>query len=171
MRIPLAALLVAALAAPLPAQAPSRTVSFRSATGAAGTATLTAAPKGLLIHVEAEGLSPGWHAIHVHAVGDCSDAGFKKAGGHVHGDGAAVHGLLNPAATDRGDLPNIYADADGHARAELFTPMLALADGQGDRLNILDADGAALVIHANKDDYTSQPIGGAGDRVACAVVK
>jgi Cu-Zn family superoxide dismutase len=35
----------------------------------------------------------------------------------------------------------------------------------------MDADGAALVIHANPDDYRSQPIGGAGDRVACAVIR
>jgi Cu-Zn family superoxide dismutase len=53
--------------------------------------------------------------------------------------------------------------------AEVFTPFVTLAGG-GDKPALLDADGSAVVIHARADDYTSQPIGGAGDRVACAVI-
>ena len=53
--------------------------------------------------------------------------------------------------------------------AEVFTPFVSLAAG-GDKPGLLDADGSALVIHARADDYASQPIGGAGDRVACAVI-
>lgn len=165
----LAAILLAGAAF---AQAPlTRTTTIKDAKGAdIGTIKLTDAPKGVLLHVEASGLTPGWHGIHFHEKGDCSDAGFKLSGGHVHTMTPSVHGLLNPQATDQGDLTNIYAGADGKATAEIFSPLVALHAGT-DRANLLDADGSAIVIHASPDDYTTQPIGGAGARVACAVVK
>jgi len=148
------------IAAPLLAQN-AVTGTFK---GAEGTVTLTPAPKGVLVHIEASGLKPGWHGLHFHDKGDCSDAAFKSAGAHVHGAAQAVHGLLNPAANESGDLPNLYAAADGTAKAEFFTSLLTLPA-------LKDADGSAVVIHANADDYSTQPIGGAGDRVACAVIR
>jgi Cu-Zn family superoxide dismutase len=78
--------------------------------------------------------------------------------------------LLNPDANDSGDLPNIYANADGSATVELYSTLVSL-NGGGDRPALLDSDGSALVIHAQPDDYKSQPIGGAGDRVACAEIR
>jgi Cu-Zn family superoxide dismutase len=170
----LAALLLAgAVTAQTPPSASplSRTTTLKDAKGAEiGTVTLTDAPKGVLLHIEASGLTPGWHGIHFHEKGDCSDAGFKLSGGHVHTMTPSVHGLLNPQASDQGDLTNIHAGADGKAIAEIFSPLVALHAGT-DRANLLDADGSAIVIHASPDDYTTQPIGGAGARVACAVVK
>jgi Cu-Zn family superoxide dismutase len=129
-----------------------------------GMVTLTEAPKGVLLRVEARGLSPGWHGMHFHEKGDCSKADFTSAGGHTHGAADRVHGLLNPAGNENGDLPNIRADANGVATAEVFTSLTTLA-------TLRDADGSAVVIHANPDDYMAQPIGGAGARVACAVIK
>lgn len=160
LRLPFLFAIAGLTTAPAMADAPV-TASFK---GIGGSVTLTPAPKGVLLKVEATGLTPGWHAIHLHEKGDCSDAAFKLAGAHTHGTAPVVHGLLNPAATDTGDLPNIYAAADGTARAQLFTTMASMAGLQ-------DADGSAVVIHAMPDDYTSQPIGGAGDRVGCAVIK
>jgi Cu-Zn family superoxide dismutase len=151
---------VGLIAAPVLAQTPV-TASFK---GIGGSVTLAPAPKGVLVHIEATGLTPGWHAVHFHEKGDCSDAAFKMAGGHVHGAAPLVHGLLNPASTDSGDLPNLYAAPDGSAKAEFFTAAVTMATLQ-------DADGAAIVIHAKPDDYSSQPIGGAGDRVGCAVIR
>jgi Cu/Zn superoxide dismutase len=43
-----------------------------------------------------------------------------------------------------------------------------LRNGPGQQ--ILDGDGAALVIHAKADDYKTQPSGDSGDRIACAVL-
>jgi Cu-Zn family superoxide dismutase len=165
----LAALLIAGAAV---AQAPlTKTAIVKDAKGATiGTATLTDAPTGVLLHIEASGLTPGWHGIHFHEKGDCSDAGFKLSGGHVHTMTPSVHGLLNPAASDQGDLTNVHAGADGKVMAEIFSPLVALHAGTT-RANLLDADGSAIVIHAAADDYTTQPIGGAGARVACAVVR
>lgn len=135
-----------------------------------GKATLTQGATGLLIKVEATGLTPGWHGIHIHATGQC-EAPFTSAGAHInHGDPKKPHGLLNAEGPDDGDLPNVFADAAGGVNAEVFTSHARLSqDGPGQWL--LDDDGSALVIHANADDHNSQPIGGAGDRVACAVIK
>ena len=138
--------------------------------GTIGRVTLTDAPQGVLLRVEASGLTPGWHAVHFHEKADCSDAAFKSAGGHVHMASPSSHGLLNPAANDLGDLPNVYAGADGSAHAEIFSSLVALRPGTP-RANLLDADGSAVVLHAAPDDYVSQPIGGAGARVACASIK
>lgn len=134
-----------------------------------GKATLTQGATGLLIKVEVTGLTPGWHGIHIHATGQCA-APFTSAGAHInHTDPKTPHGLLNAQGPDDGDLPNLYAAADGSAYGEFFTTKARISqDGPGQWL--WDADGSALVIHANPDDHNSQPIGGAGDRVACAVL-
>ncbi|WP_339915016.1 superoxide dismutase family protein [uncultured Brevundimonas sp.] len=144
--------------------------TLRNAAGEAiGRAALTQGPTGLLIRIEASGLTPGWHGVHIHATGRC-DAPFTSAGGHInHAAPAAPHGLLNPDGPDDGDLPNIHADADGRVNAEVFTSRARIAaTGPGQWL--WDADGSALVIHAGSDDHRSQPIGGAGGRVACGVM-
>lgn len=143
----------------------TRTVTVSGKDGArAGSATLTAAPKGVIIRLELSGVTPGWHGAHLHEKGDCSAADFTSAGTHVHGPAPVTHGLLNAGATDMGDLPNVFAGADGKVSAELYTTSVTLAA-------LLDADGSSVVIHASPDDHKSQPIGGAGARVACAVIK
>ena len=159
-RLPFLFAITGLMAVPAMADGPV-TASFK---GVGGSVTAMPAPKGVLLKIDAKGLTPGWHAVHLHEKGDCSDAAFKMAGGHTHGMAPSVHGLLNPAATDTGDLTNIYAAADGTAKAELFTTMVTMAGLQ-------DADGSAVVIHAKPDDYSTQPIGGAGDRVGCAVIR
>ncbi|MBX3445824.1 MAG: superoxide dismutase family protein [Parvibaculaceae bacterium] len=161
--------------ASLPAMAEAQAMAagtFRTADrDEAGTADLTEGPGGVLLRIEVEGLEPGWHGIHFHAVGDCSDEGFKKSGAHTHHEAEKPpHGLLNPEGPDDGDLPNIYADENGVAKAELYSPFVTLTGAEG-RANLLDEDGAAIVIHEGQDDHMSQPIGGAGDRVACAVIE
>lgn len=160
----IAAIALPALAAPAPL-----TVQLKGPTGAdMGTATLTEAPGGVILRVEAKGLTPGWHGLHFHEKADCSSADFKSAGGHTRHHATAVHGLLNPAASETGDLPNLFAGADGAAAAEVFSPLVSLT--AAGRQALLDEDGSALVIHASPDDHLSQPIGGAGARVACAVI-
>lgn len=123
-------------------------------------------PTVLRITVVAGKVTPGWHGVHLHSVGDCSDHDkFQASKGHVN-HGGRKHGLLNAEGPDEGDLPNVFAAADGSVNAEVSTPTpLSGANG------LRDADGSAFVMHANEDDHNAQPIGGAGARVACAVVK
>ncbi|MBI2253484.1 MAG: superoxide dismutase family protein [Proteobacteria bacterium] len=137
---------------------------------AAGSVKVTEAPNGVLIHIEAQGLPAGWHGAHLHEKGDCSDAKFANAGGHVHRGDKVVHGLLNPDANDAGDLPNVFVTSDGSLNVELYSTLSSLKGGHH-RAKLADADGFAIVIHASPDDYTSQPIGGAGARIACAAFK
>ena len=118
------------------------------------------------VMIQPGGLPPGWHGIHFHAVGDCSDtAKFEKSKAHVNHD-QSKHGLLNPEGPDEGDLPNVFANADGSVNAEVSSETPLTGEGA-----LKDGDGSALIIHANEDDHTTQPIGGAGARIACAVIK
>ncbi len=164
LRTMILALTLAAAPAAL-AQPASVTAELKNSTGqTVGSVTATAAPKGILLRLEAKGLSPGWHGVHLHAKGDCSKSDFTSAGPHVHGGGAAVHGLLNPKANEMGDLPNMHAGQDGAGAAEMYSGLVTLAQ-------LKDADGSAVIIHASPDDHSTQPIGGAGARVACAVLR
>lgn len=142
---------------------------------AVGQATFTEAPTGVLIRMEflERRLPPGWHGLHMHATGDCSDfaAGFQAAGSHITLNHHVDHGLLNRRGPEAGDLPNIFAAPSGIYGAEVFSPYLTLHNARiGNRLPLLDADGAALMIHANADDQNTQPIGNAGPRLACAAL-
>jgi Cu-Zn family superoxide dismutase len=162
-----------------PAAEVHATADLRDASGApVGRAYLTRSANGVLIRLSGDGsgarLKPGWHGMHLHAVGRCDGPGFQSAAGHVnHGGGApGRHGLLNPAGPEAGDLPNLFVNAAGAFQAEVFTA-LARLDAQAGPTNVpalLDADGSALLIHAVADDQRTQPIGGSGDRVACGVI-
>ncbi len=136
---------------------------------AVGLAELTQGPRGTVIRLELEGLEPGPKAIHIHGTGTCADHdhGFQDSGGHLNPQGAE-HGLLNPQGPGAGDLPNFYVHEDGRAWAEFYTTAVSLDGAFGASLS--GEDGTALVIHENPDDHTSQPIGGAGSRVACGVI-
>ncbi|WP_034579793.1 superoxide dismutase family protein [Carnimonas nigrificans] len=136
-----------------------------------GQVTVSEIPSGVILRVEAKNLTPGWHGMHFHEQAECKGPDFTSSGSHVHNADKVVHGVRNAEANDNGDLPNLYVNKDGSATVELFSPLVSLTPGDsGDtsRPALLDSDGSALVIHAQPDDYQSQPIGGSGDRVACA---
>lgn len=142
-----------------------------------GEATFREGPWTTVIRLEfsAGALPAGWHGVHLHQAGDCADfvAGFVASGAHVgKGHMNAQHGLLNPGGPEAGDLPNIFAPASGAFGAELSSSHVTLAAvAQGHRAPLLGEKGSALIIHANADDHTSQPIGNAGGRIACAAIK
>ena len=135
-----------------------------------GKAVFEQTPTGVLIFVEARDLPPGPHGIHLHAVGSCTPD-FDAAGGHINPDKAA-HGLRHPDGPDNGDLPNLYVAADGTVQAEFFTTRVSIRDrARRHPPALLDENGSAIVIHAMEDDHRSQPIGGAGGRIGCGVIK
>lgn len=187
----IAALLFAALASAC-ASAPESTAPLAPPTArtawivardgrAIGQAHFTPAPAGTLIRLEfsAGALPPGWHGVHLHTRGDCSDfaAGFQASGGHLGMSDRVQHGLLNPNGPEAGDLPSIFAAPNAPFAAEIFSATTVLAPERipGNARNqareaLLDSDGTALLIHANADDQLTQPIGGAGERIACAAL-
>lgn len=164
-----------------PATAP-RSVWIVGGSGQAiGQATFTDGPHGVLIRLEfsAGALPPGWHGLHIHQRGDCSDfaGGFQASGAHAQMEHHGAHGLLIADGPEAGDLPNIFATPAGPFAAEVFTPYVTLGSaripGNANRQArepLLDGDGSALLIHAAADDHVSQPIGGAGARIACAAL-
>ena len=117
---------------------------------------------GVTFRIDAAGLPHGVHGIHVHSVGRCDPPEFTSAGGHWNPAGRK-HGMNNPAGPHAGDLPNVEVAANGVLGA---TITLAGANMAG----LLDADGAALVLHAGPDDYATDPSGNSGARIACAVI-
>ena len=132
----------------------------------AGRAHLTAGNDGVLFEVEVSGLTPRkWLALHIHETGACDHAGgHKSAGGHFNPDGG-MHGFVAADGPHAGDLPNQYVADDGVLRAQIYSTAVRLDDAErGIR-------GRALVIHAGSDDYRTDPAGGAGDRLACAVIR
>ncbi|MDF1609387.1 superoxide dismutase family protein [Hoeflea sp. YIM 152468] len=120
------------------------------------------------IKVSAQGVPEGAHGIHVHEVGKCEAAdGFKSAGGHLAA--GLDHGIQSDDGPHPGDLPNVHAGAQGMVNAEFFVRGFSLGT-EGDP-RILDQDGSSVILHAGPDDYTSQPSGDSGSRIACAVLK
>lgn len=133
-----------------------------------GTVVLTNTAGGVQAAIEIKGLTPGKHGMHFHKIGDCGDDKFKNSGGHINPNNHQ-HGLKNPDGPDNADLPNLVVDANGIGVQTVMNDRLSFT-GEGGRPELFDEDGSALIIHANPDDQVTQPIGGAGARVACAVI-
>lgn len=114
-------------------------------------------------HISATGLPHGLHGIHIHSVGRCDPPDFVSAGPHwdLHGK---KHGMNSIAGPHQGDLPNVAVAANGVLEATVTAPVTTME-------MLLDADGSALVIHAQEDDYISDPSGNSGPRIACAVIR
>lgn len=133
-----------------------------------GGATLTETQAGVLIAMTLRSLPPGERAFHIHARGVCNPADkFASAGPHfdVH---SKKHGYMAEGGPHAGDMPNQVVGLDGVLRANVLNPNVTLKDGPG---SLFGPEGTSLVIHLNPDDYTSQPAGNAGDRIACAVIR
>lgn len=129
----------------------------------AGTAVLLNDAQGLRVSIRASGIAPGPHGFHLHAVGKCEAPGFTSAGGHLNPDGRR-HGTLAQGGAHLGDLPNLEIAANRTGSATEIVP-----GGRNALAAIFDADGTAVIIHANADDYRTDPTGNAGDRIACGV--
>ena len=131
-----------------------------------GVARFRESGKGVTVNVDVKGLTPGLHAVHVHAVGKCEPPAFTSAGGHFN-PAQKKHGHKSPEGAHAGDLPNMLVAKDGTGRFEAFTDGMTLKPGA---TSVFDKDGSALVIHAGVDDYATDPTGNAGDRAACGII-
>jgi Cu-Zn family superoxide dismutase len=128
----------------------------------AGTVTFTKAESGVKISGKITGLPPGSHGFHIHEFGDCTAVDFASAGGHFN-PGQKNHGSPKDANRHEGDLGNIEADASGTATIDAVDSSLSF-EGEGSIL------GRGVIVHANTDDFKTQPTGNAGGRVACGVI-
>jgi Cu-Zn family superoxide dismutase len=125
-----------------------------------GSAVLTEdGPGRVHVNVKVSGLSPGLHGIHVHGIGLCG-SDFNAAGGH-HNPLGAGHG------SHAGDLPNLIVNGDGEGRLNATVTGFTLSESP---TGAFDVDGSAIIVHAAEDDFTTQPTGNSGARIACGVI-
>ena len=144
-----------------------------------GTATLTLAngqPEGVArifasgqevtLAAGLTGIAPGVHGMHLHTTGLCATPDFASAGGHLNPLGKR-HGSLAEGGKHEGDLPNITIQAGGSGA------LSAELSGTPEQIRawLFDGDGTAIVIHADPDDYRTDPSGNSGARIACGVIR
>ena len=116
------------------------------------------------VRVHLTGLTPGsTHGIHVHENGDCSSGDGKSAGGHFNPTGAS-HGPPD-GPHHAGDMPNVTADQSGEVSANFEITGFTVGSGNTDII------AKSVILHADPDDYKTQPAGNSGDRIACGVIK
>ena len=133
-----------------------------------GMVDLAAVNRGVLITFDLHDLTPGAHAIHLHTSGNCdAKTGFTAAGPILSLLPGKQHGYLAEGGPEAGDLPNQFAGADGRLHASVIATGFGLGNG---KRSIFDRDGVAIIVDARADDYRTQPLGNAGDRIACGVV-
>jgi Cu-Zn family superoxide dismutase len=160
------ALLPAPVLAAAKAHAVAHPVSLEGK--ALGTVEFSAINRGVLVVFDLHDLPPGAHGVHLHVSGNCdAKTGFTSAGPILTLIPGKQHGYLAEGGPEAGDLPNQFAGADGRLHASTVTNSFGLGNG---KRSIFDRDGVAIIIDQRGDDYRTQPLGNAGNRIACGVV-
>jgi Cu-Zn family superoxide dismutase len=123
--------------------------------------------RGNKVHVViyVQGLKPGQeHGLHIHEVGDCSSGDGMSAKGHFNPFGKP-HGMPGMAERHAGDLPPLKAAKNGRAKVDVEVDGISVTPGPGSII------GRAVIVHADPDDFKTQPTGNAGARLACGVIR
>lgn len=130
---------------------------------ARGEVTFTQEAKGVRVVGSFNGLQMGEHGFHIHEKGDCSAPDGASAGGHFNPT-SKPHAARETADRHAGDLGNVKADPYSMGRVDFVDEHISL-DGPNSII------GKAVILHAQKDDFTTQPTGNAGARLACGVIE
>ena len=147
---------------------PRATAALQPTAGnsASGTVTFVQTGAKVVVSGEVRGLKPNaQHGFHVHEKGDCSAPDATSAAGHFNPDGKP-HGEMGHAPHHAGDLVALKSDAQGVASFRYETESISVGSGASN-----DVVGRGLIVHRDADDFTTQPTGNSGARIACAVIK
>lgn len=132
-----------------------------------GSAKFVQEDTNVRVTVEAKGLTPGLHGMHIHDLGVCTPPDFSSAGPHYNLHGKR-HGLKNSSGAHTGDMPNLEANSDGIAKAVFTLKGVTLTQGVS---SLFHEGGTSIVIHAAPDDEMTDPSGNSGERIACGVIE
>ncbi|MGH8668703.1 MAG: superoxide dismutase family protein, partial [Burkholderiales bacterium] len=99
-----------------------------------------------------------------HEAGDCSSGDGESAKGHFNPQGKP-HGHPGSSERHAGDLPSLKAEKSGRAKVDVQADIITVTPGPNSIV------GRAVIVHANPDDYKTQPTGNAGARLACGVIR
>ena len=150
-----------------PEEAPRATAALQPTKGnkAFGEATFEQVGDKVRVILFAQNLPPEREVgFHIHEAGDCSSGDGMSAKGHFNPHGKP-HGRAGTPERHAGDLPSLKAGKDGRVKLDATVDGISIGSGPG---NIV---GRGLIIHADPDDYKTQPTGNAGARIACCVIK
>jgi Cu-Zn family superoxide dismutase len=171
MKIALAVVALATLTAcqgmNMPWNAPSASANLQPTKGSkvSGKATFRQIGDKVRVSGQVDGLTPGReHGFHIHEAGDCSSGDGMSAKGHFNPLGKP-HGPPGSAERHAGDMPSLKADTNGRATFEADLDTITVTPGATSII------GRGLIVHADPDDYRTQPTGNAGARLACAVIQ
>ena len=143
----------------------SVTIQSKSGSNVTGNVTFTETNGKVTMKAEIVGLNEGNHAIHIHAIGDCSAEDGKSAGGHWNPTDNN-HGKWMEEPFHTGDIGNLVANAEGKGTIERETDLWCV-NCEDESKNIV---GKAIIIHEGPDDFSSQPSGAAGPRIGCGEI-
>jgi Cu-Zn family superoxide dismutase len=130
-----------------------------------GEATFEQVGDKVRVVIFVQGLKPGQeHGLHIHEAGDCSSGDGMSAKGHFNPFGKP-HGHHGSGERHAGDLPSLKANKEGRANIQADLDVITLAPGPASII------GRGLIVHADPDDYKTQPTGNAGARIACGVIQ
>jgi superoxide dismutase, Cu-Zn family len=130
-----------------------------------GEATFEQVGDKVRVVIFVQGLKPGQeHGLHIHEVGDCSSGDGMSTKGHFNPHGKP-HGHHGSGERHAGDLPSLVANKSGRANVQADVDIITLRPGSASII------GRGLIVHADPDDYKTQPTGNAGARIACGVIQ
>jgi Cu-Zn family superoxide dismutase len=145
----------------------SAKLEAKSESTAQGKAWFAKSKDGVQVFVSINNVLPGFHGIHIHEKGDCSADDGSSAGGHFNPTGLP-HGSPDPEKHHIGDLGNIAIGKNGTGILSLAIPASRFNASFPHWENIIDK---SLILHADVDDFTSQPAGNSGKRIGCGVIR
>jgi len=151
----------------MPPEAPRATAQLQPTKGSKtfGEADFEQVGDKVRVVVFVQGLKPGQeHGMHIHEVGDCSSGDGMSTKGHFNPFGKP-HGHSGSAERHAGDLPALKANKEGRAKVEIDLDVITVTPGPASII------GRGLIVHADPDDYKTQPTGNAGARIACGVIQ
>ncbi|MGH8740712.1 MAG: superoxide dismutase family protein [Burkholderiales bacterium] len=147
--------------------APRATASLQATKGNKTFGEATFEQVGSKVHavIYVQGLKPGAeHGLHIHEAGDCSSGDGESAKGHFNPQGKP-HGQPGSSERHAGDLPALKAAKNGRAKVDAQVDLITVTPGANSIV------GRAVIVHADPDDYKTQPTGNAGARLACGVIR